>query len=525
MTKEEKLFNTILLLFETGEVDISDMLKIGWDIVEGKYDDYDLLYVRDELNESIGKALLSPGTNALIKVAYIQLLALLDPSPDSMIKLLQGIRQGDFDKGIQYNLWCQCRAMIFYMPVFSSKEVTRLYLDIYLEIVDKYRKGLEISLDRIPYDERNQNLAVVITSQYTDMGHGPTKSCFYRAKALKQIGKKDVLIINTNDLLPYMPYLPLFWKVRQGVNTELNNANFVGDDEVRIDYFQLEEKDQMDNNSLATIIETVQELRPSFIVNIGGFNIAASLLNDVISVLLVGMAPGQLQYDGTDYFTCSLKETEDLYSLMEYVGAKKESLISSVFTSDLKKQVETHTRAEYGIPIDGFVACIIGARLDVDVDNEFANLLNSIEDVFYIFIGKFEKYDDICFKYRNLAENSLSVGSVSDTLSYIELCDIYINPKRLGGGTSSVEAMSKGVVPVSLTYGDVYYNIGEEFSLRDDAGLLERIGKLKSDKDYYAEMSIKAKKRAEYLCDTKHRFMDTISELENRLRNNKENVC
>ena len=524
MLNEEKLLNTILSLFENGEVDISDMLKIGWDIVEGKYDGYDLLYVKEKLNKTIGQSLLAPGTNAFIKVAYVQLLALLDKSPKSMEKLLLTIRQGGFEKEIKYNLWCQCRAMIFYVPAFSSKEVSKLYLDIYLEIVDEYRKEFGIGLNKVPYDERNHNLAVVITSQYTDMGHGPTKSCFYRAKALKQIGHKDVLIINTNDLLPYMPYLPLFWKVKQSVNAELNDANYVGDDEVKIDYFQLEEKEQMDISSLGTIVETIQELKPSFIVNIGGFNITASLLNDIIPVLLVGMAPGQLQYDGTDYFTCSLNESEELHSLMEYLGAGKDSLIPSVFTSDLKKQSETHTREEFGIPTDRLVACVIGARLDVDIDNVFADLLNSMEDVFVVFMGKFEKYDDICVKHHNLAKNSINLGSVSDILSHVELCDIYINPRRLGGGTSSVEAMSKGVVPISLSYGDVYYNIGEDFAVQDYEAMLQRVGKLKLDRDYYNEMSIKAKKRAEYLCDTKHRFIDTINELESRLRDREENV-
>ena len=38
-----------------------------------------------------------------------------------------------------------------------------------------------------------------------------------------------------------------------------------------------------------------------------------------------------------------------------------------------------------------------------------------------------------------------------------------------------------------------------------------------NDDDYYKDMSEKARKRAEYLCDTDHQFIETVHELERRM--------
>ena len=77
--------------------------------------------------------------------------------------------------------------------------------------------------------------------------------------------------------------------------------------------------------------------------------------------------------------------------------------------------------------------------------------------------------------------------------------------------------MSKGVVPVTLNYGDVAYNVGDQFTVDNYSEMLSRINKLKSDTDYYREMAERAKERAKYLCDTKNRFLDVVHEVENRM--------
>jgi len=55
-----------------------------------------------------------------------------------------------------------------------------------------------------------------------------------------------------------------------------------------------------------------------------------------------------------------------------------------------------------------------------------------------------------------LWENSSFVGYCDDILALMELFDLYVNPNRMGGGFSVIEAFEKGVPGVYLPKGDVY---------------------------------------------------------------------
>ncbi|MBE5859765.1 MAG: glycosyltransferase family 4 protein [Butyrivibrio sp.] len=508
--------------FYAEKVNILDMQKIGHDIVNGLYDEYDLKEIKREIdNSEIGGWVRNGEISNIFCASFYQLMVLLEPSPESIIAFLEYIRATDFDRKQKYTLWAICRAFMFLMPTTYSKESYKKYLEVYLEIADEYKKAIQFENRAISYNERNHDFVIFITAQFIDFVHGPTKSCFFRAKALNMVGKKQVMIINTNDLLPKTEGLPLFWQDSHNSNDELDEIDYLNDGEVKIPFFQIPSVNEADVNSIEVVLKTIEELKPEYIVNIGGFNITASLANDMIPVMLVGMAPGQLQYDGTDYFTCSLSDLANAKDYARYLGAKEDSLIPSVFTSDFKMQREKHTREEFGIPSDSIVACIVGSRLDVEVDRTFIDFLCSLDDIVVLFMGRFHKYDRLCLENEEFKQISQCMGFVNDILSYMDLCDIYINPRRLGGGTSAVEAMSKGVIPVTLDYGDVSYNVGDEFTVNSYAEMRERISKFAADKEYRSEMSKKAIKRAEYLCDTKNRFIETTNELEKRIADKK----
>jgi len=515
-TLKEKLES----FFLTEKVNILEMQRIGNNIVNGLYEEYDLKKIKREIDCSeVGNCVRNGEINELFCAAYYQLMILLEPNPANLFSFLEYIGNTRFERKVKYNLWASCRALMFILPSLYSKEVYKKYLEVYLEIVNEYKNGVGFKGQSIPYSERDHSFVILITSQFIDFVHGPTKSCFFRAKALKIFGKKEVMIINTNDLFPEIVRLPLFWKNGHNSKDELNEIDYLNDGEVKIPFFQTACGEEPDVNSIEVILNTIEELKPDYIVNIGGFNITASLANELIPVLLVGMAPGQLQYDGTDYFTCSLSDLDNAMEYARYLGAKEGALIPSVFTSDLKTQKERHTREELGIPSNAVVACVVGSRLDIEIDKEFIDFICGLDDIFVYFIGRFHKYDRICMEKDRLKQMSQSSGFVNDILSYMDLCDIYINPKRLGGGTSSVEAMSKGVVPVALDFGDVSYNVGDEFVVGSYDEMAVRIRRLTTDNNYLREMSKKAKERAEYLCDTGNRFIETVDELERRIVN------
>lgn len=96
---------------------------------------------------------------------------------------------------------------------------------------------------------------------------------------------------------------------------------------------------------------------------------------------------------------------------------------------------------------------------------------------------------------------------------------MYINPIRSGGGTSSVEALYKGVPVVTTEYGDVATNVGETFWVKDYEEMKQTIRKYSDDRDYYQKQSRYALQRVKKLLDTDGEFVKIISEMERREQN------
>ena len=108
------------------------------------------------------------------------------------------------------------------------------------------------------------------------------------------------------------------------------------------------------------------------------------------------------------------------------------------------------------------------------------------------------------------------LGMVSDPISYMELCNLYLNPLRIGGGTSVVEAMSKGLPAITVAYGDVATNVEEEFCVTGYAEYPELIRKYNTDKEFYSRMSSKALERANRLLNAEEEFVRIIDEFVKR---------
>ena len=138
------------------------------------------------------------------------------------------------------------------------------------------------------------------------------------------------------------------------------------------------------------------------------------------------------------------------------------------------------------------------------------------EKMFVGFLGVFHAYDERIKKYPRLKRKSAFWGFRKDILSYLEICDLYVNPVRKGGGTSSVEAMFKGIPVVTTDYGDVAVNAGEEFCVKDYREMSEEILRYYMDKEYYREMSKRALERAKGLLDTETEFVRIMKEAEKR---------
>ena len=95
-----------------------------------------------------------------------------------------------------------------------------------------------------------------------------------------------------------------------------------------------------------------------------------------------------------------------------------------------------------------------------------------------------------------------------------ECCDLYINPKRLGGGTSVAEALYKGLPAVTLDYGDVGVGAGSDFLVKDYEEMYKKVILYAQDKEFYEKMSKRARERAVELMNSRSEFLKIIQKAE-----------
>ena len=99
----------------------------------------------------------------------------------------------------------------------------------------------------------------------------------------------------------------------------------------------------------------------------------------------------------------------------------------------------------------------------------------------------------------------------------MEICDLYVNPPRLGGGFSVIEAFDKGKPGVYMKVGDVYTSGGEDFAVDTYDDMYNEIIRYKEDKVYYDEMAQKGRERAKLMTSSVEAIRDIDEQICNRI--------
>ena len=161
----------------------------------------------------------------------------------------------------------------------------------------------------------------------------------------------------------------------------------------------------------------------------------------------------------------------------------------------------------------------MGIRLEYEIDDEFMKLLSSVCEAgcYVVFAGIMDNYDDMMKKYQTVKENSSFIGYCQDVSALMEICDLYINPPRLGGGFSVIEAFDKGKPGVYMKVGDVYTSGGEDFAVDTYDDMYNEIIRYKEDKVYYDKMAQKGRERAKLMTSSVEAIRDIDEQICNRI--------
>lgn len=381
-----------------------------------------------------------------------------------------------------------------------------------------YRELLSDILTPIPKEERVENRVLVICSQFLSLSHAPTRTVLERCYTLQQELGKEILLINTMEEYSCFGKIPYFDTAIGNINKELFSASAISYQDTSIPFRQFALNYLYPQNTLSVVL-AIRDFRPYEIIYIGGcHSIVSTLCAGIIPTISISVCFTALTRKRHQYISVGKRVTEEEYQSLANDGIEPERIIESTFCFKLNTTHGALSRAQLGLPEDKFLMGVIGIRLDSDVPNDFLNAMQYTIpwNAHLVFVGKFDEYNDRCEQFPWLREHSSFIGYQSDILAVWECLDLYVNPKRLGGGFSIIEAFHMNTPGVTIRFGDVAASAGADFCVDNYEEMLETIHRYITDPDFYREMVVKGKKRTEEVFDSKQAMEHILSEAEHR---------
>lgn len=435
---------------------------------------------------------------------------------DELLNLIWNNREEIKTDVLNFLYW----QFIEYIFVYPELNITPIKAKIWNTLtfnVNRYKSLFQDLIVPIPKCERDDGFVLVLTNQFLSFQHGPSKTAADRCKILIESMKKKVLLINTAEMLTTIGMIPFFDASYGNYDANLINLECIEWKSCKIPYFQCE--NVMPNiDMIRALLSMVRKLRPTYVISIGSGGILDALISNIIPTLSIGLLPSGLGITGIPFQTLSRPLNSEDKTLLKLINRTENSVIVGTFGSSILQQNAHLTREELGLPSDTWLAVLVGGRLDIELTTEFWDMASAASKfgLEYVILGIFNNIESVESTHPSLRGKIHNIGFVENTLNYLDLCDIYINPIRSGGGTSCVEALSVGIPVITTPYGDVAVNVGETFQTASYDSMINLIHRYLTDFEFYTSQSIAAKTRSAELLNAEESFVKIIDDFSKR---------
>jgi glycosyltransferase involved in cell wall biosynthesis len=434
-----------------------------------------------------------PDSVALILWRKLQLLLLGEQAVDGQ-KLIQLFSTLPFLQ--QYLFYSQLMRANFVGQSFAYD-----YAPLYRVMIEKFcQQSAEFCHVSPLIGNGHEEIVLLLTNQFVTAQHGPTLTVLNYASALKAMGKHPVVICCTSvaksgHYVYPMPAPVFFGTVRNeyfqgemlfdldtGKQQSHTGGSVVKCWDQYFDFMQITPID--DPEHLVDLVNVINQINPRFIMGVGGLNPVLEFIAQSRPVLNVPCVTSLV----TPLYAVPVLHRD----LTENDQKRVESLAIThpVLTSKLPFRLRKFDCVKSSKVTDKVLKfAIVGYRLEHEMRKDFIETLLVIKKQLpqsgFVVIGP----DGIEGFPPELQSCSYFSGRVSNAIDLIANCHFMLNPKRQGGGTSAIEALSLGIPVLTEAYGDVYQYIGDDFVFSSDKERLEFIQRYLADEKFAADYS------------------------------------
>lgn len=366
--------------------------------------------------------------------------------------------------------------------------------------VEGFAEALHMHFPYIPAKKRNRNRIVIITEQMLSLLHAPTKLVLETAHVLQEKLGYEVLIF----ICPCDGALPKdLWHNPTSMNTQEKFRNHAVEISYRGAMFREFQVDLYPWNlkEYQMMLEIIHAWNPFFVFGIGILNPVADLCGTFTDLAMRAVST-ECPVSEAGILLRPMRQAEDMEQ--EYarglIAGQAQLFLKDKAPVVVGQSQNHYARSGEGLPEDKFLIAIVGNRLDAEIDMEFVALVQGIvqkaPNAAFVLIGNVDQVKDY-FQEECWEGHIFYLGYRRDLVGTYGMVDLYLNPKRMGGGYSSVMALAAAVPVVSLPDCDVAGHVGEEFLVKDYQEMEEMVLRYMAQPEFYKEKQECARKKME----------------------------
>lgn len=344
-------------------------------------------------------------------------------------------------------------------------------------MTEKFMSLLQVNIEPRPYEKRNHNRILITSDTLLSVKHAPTQLLLELSKMLqKDLGYEVLLGIHVSKTSPVIKNMWLFPE-EKNYNKEADGLFCVPYEGCELrGYQQLVDEEHLD--SVRDYIQFVKDWNPEFIWHVGGF----SPLTEILGKMTTLAASSCIA-------ECAVSDAQIVFNATEeaqkYLDGKGQKSLSFWIKMPIKEAEKLSNASQYGFEEDNFIIAIVGNRLDGEISDAFIDLMKDLlsdnANLRFVTIGRCS----INWKNYGIEKQVCQFGYSDDLMADLSVVDLYLNPKRIGGGISALYALSAGTPVVTLPDCDVARNCGEDFTCQDYDAMKILVKRYYDNKDFY----------------------------------------
>jgi glycosyltransferase involved in cell wall biosynthesis len=314
---------------------------------------------------------------------------------------------------------------------------------------------------------------LVLIDQFLQPPHAPTRDALEYGRLFQDRGRE--VMIASSCAYGQQLYSAVMPGTRCVVNGALSATTTLTFEGREYRYHQ-PASGRFNNQTLIETLAAVEAFDPALVLTIGGQSLVGELLAQRRLVVQYPTFSGLPTTKALRFFMWGPPTAEE-QALMDRLGLGDRYLFSQHPGFETPERTASLTRAQFAIPDEAFVFAVVGMRLDIDVGDDFLELMREIRgrrpNAHFAFIGDFEGFQARIGADPTLAGAASHLGFHSDIIAALELCDAYVNPTRRGGGSAIVHAIVARLPALSVKFGDAYEAVRDWPQIADYAALAE----------------------------------------------------